>query len=377
MTTFRLIYLAVITVALTVGCNSSQDLTGSTKYEDDEVYYRKGEHFITEVSGSNSSSSESQNTVNNTASEEDYYSGDSADQSTVNNYYGDVVQNYDSYDNGMSNRFARFVFDPYYGGWRIGYGYSSMWNSWYSPFSYGWSYGYVDPWLANYYGYWGSSWNCWRPSYYYNSYYMGAGMFYANYGGSAYSPYNIIWSQPGWVSGNYINTGYDSGSSIVYGHRPSFGVNSSYNSSYTNGTLNTHRKTDAIPATNPTRPGDNTSVAGGSPSNSGKGRGGSGSGNTDSDYNYNSGKDSAKPSRNGGSNERPSNNPGVERGNRGGGSSPSVNPSRGGSPSRGNGGSVSPGRSSGGSSPSRGSGGGSSPSRGGGGSSPSRGGGRR
>ncbi|MEZ4800340.1 MAG: hypothetical protein R2809_11330 [Flavobacteriales bacterium] len=370
MTRFRLFYLGVITVALTVGCNTSQNMTGSTKYEDDEVYYRKGEHFITEASNSSSAQADSQNSVNNNTSEEDYYSGGNSDGGTVNNYYGDVIQNNDSYGNGISNRYARFVFDPYIGGWRIGYGYSSAWTTWNSPYYNSWYFGYMDPWISNNYGYWGCGWGSWRPNFYYNNYYMGAGMYYANYGFSPYSPYNVIWNQPGWGGyGNYYYTGHDSGSSIVFGHRPSFGVNSNFNSSYTNGTLNTHRKTDAVPATNPTRPGDNTSSVNGAPSG-GKTGGNGTAGGSD----HNSGNNSTKPNRDSGNN-RPSENPNVDRGSRGGNSSPNVNPSRGGGNiNRGNGGSspsrnggTSPSRGSGGSSPSRGSGGGSAPSRSGGG----------
>ncbi|MFZ4785951.1 MAG: hypothetical protein ACOYLH_10770 [Flavobacteriales bacterium] len=232
MRSILLFCTALTFIALGTSCNRSQGVTASV-YEDDEVYYQKGETFISDVqkpstpSSTNSTSSPSSTTVE----EEDYYSGDAnqtnQDGSTVNNYYGDVNY-YDDNNYGISPYWssgARMMWDPVFG-WRMSY--SPFWaGSWcYDPFwnnnGWGWSYSYG-----------------WASPYYYNGFYPSYSYWanpYYGWGNPYYGGYNNGWNN--YYGGWY---GESTGGNVIHGHRPSLAVNNSNNSTYDNGALFTGR----------------------------------------------------------------------------------------------------------------------------------------
>ncbi len=355
-------HLALLTIiALSTACNSSKSTTGSTFYEDDEVYYTPGETFITDVSNFTSSTpSTSQSSpppVSDPYPEEDYYTENSGDGSTVNNYYGDVYQDVNGgFNTGWGSPRARLAWSPLFGwsmSYGVGWGYDPFF---YDPFFY-------DPWAFNNgWGYnygWGFN-NGWG-----NPYWGGY------YGYSA-------WNRPYGVWGGWGNSFVDNGNSngIIYGHRPSFSTNSVSNSSYGSGTIFSGRNNFIRPASgNPA-----STVGSGKPS----------SGAVPRDPERSTSPSTTKPSR-GNQTTRPADvdtpgnvnpRPGRTEPNR----NPSVEPERGNGrtapersspPSRNGGGSIDRGNSGGSSSPSRSGGGSSGGSRSGGGSSGGSGGGRR
>lgn len=329
-------YLALVAIlTLATACNNSKSLSGSTAYEDDEIYYQKGETFISDVPVSSTSQDASSSNSSSSTFEDDYYSGNDNTSETVNNYYGDVYQN-DSWSSfgGWGRPYSRFVFNPYFG-WHLSYGGGGYygWNPYLlGNWNSGWGFGY---------GY-GMGFNTFNP-YWYNPY----GMYY----GFGYWGYNNqLFAGNTWNNFNDLNNG------IIYGHRPTFSTNSVQNSVYTNNTLFSGRKlTSPLNDVNPTRP-NSTSGVNSRPS----GSKGESSGSRPNGTNNNSRpKEDYSKSRNSGDNS-PSPNVDRNRGNSGG-NRPAP------SPNRGNGGINRGGSTSPGSGGSR-SGGSSSPSRSGGGS---------
>lgn len=358
-------HLALLTIiALSTACNSSKSTTGSTFYEDDEVYYTPGETFITDVSSFKSSMPSTSETnpppVTESVPEEDYYTENSGDGSTVNNYYGDVYQDVNGgFNNGWGSR-SRLTWSPLFG-WSVSYGVGWGYDPFfYDPFFY-------DPWAFN---------NGWGFNYGWGfnngfGYYNGWGNPY--WGG--YYGYSA-WNRPfgGW--GGWGNSFVDNGNSngIIYGHRPSFSTNSVSNSSYGSGTIFTGRNNFLRPASGYPKPGVGSRKPSSgavprdperstSPSTTKPDRGNQTNrpAEVDPPSNVNQRPNRTEPER------RPSVEPDRSRGNG------RTSPERSNPPSRSGGGSIDRGNSGGSSSPSRSGGGSSGGSRSGGGS----GGGRR
>ncbi|MFN0032047.1 MAG: hypothetical protein ACKVOR_07805 [Flavobacteriales bacterium] len=248
----------VAIVFFITSCTQQRYATNGARYENDEVYYQPGEHFISdfalvddEVAQGNETPGEDYvdpNMVDNATSEDEYYDGqvdnyssdDYNDGDVVNNYYGNVYQSpYGSMWNGYyGNPYGSngmLTWNPFYGWryrcyWGMGWGFNnSYYNNWYSPWN--------DPWYGN-------GW-CWNDPYGYNPWYgnYGYGGWYNGYG------YNNNWyGNNGWCNNGYYGNGYYGGgnnwnddnnsySGVVYGPRPNVSVGSSINSSYDNATL--------------------------------------------------------------------------------------------------------------------------------------------
>ncbi|MFN6378133.1 MAG: hypothetical protein ACK4WD_02590 [Flavobacteriales bacterium] len=266
MGTHKLLLALFTLTLLFAACNSSQDLNTGVRYEDDEVYYQPGEAFITDasVSSSNDNSvpNNSQNTTPSTVEEEDYYSGDTQQGDIVNNYYGDVNQNWgnggfnngwggNGFNNGWGGN-SRFYYDPIWG-WRLGFGVGNGWNNgwntgwnagwnngwnagfntgfydpWYDPWnnpwcnSFGWNQPFYDPWAWNGFNNgWNNGWN-------------------TGWNNGWNNPWNNPWNNGfGWNGGFYnpwVWAGNTNENGVVIGQRPSISGNSAIGSSIISGT---------------------------------------------------------------------------------------------------------------------------------------------
>lgn len=219
MVRFRFLLSLLIFIALFTSCKTNQSLTTGARYEDDEVYYKPGESFYTDVISS-SSSADTQSSENNASnsSEEDYYSGQPADGGIVNNYYGDVYQGGWG-GNGFARPGGRLMWDPIWG-WRMSYGFGGGFNSgWGMSYGMGWGgyNGWYDPFYDPFYNSWNNPW-AWGYNPYYNNFYG-----YNGWGSPYYNPW-------GWNNVGNPWAWNESGGGIVFGHRPSLSSNSSYNS---------------------------------------------------------------------------------------------------------------------------------------------------
>ncbi|MEN9347587.1 MAG: hypothetical protein RLZZ77_1098, partial [Bacteroidota bacterium] len=179
-------------------CSTSQLSTSGRTYEDDEVYYRRGEKFITDVIAENQREAEQAAAARSQQTqEEDYYDPNASSE-------GDVLPS-----TGGAGRCASCVPSIM---WNPAMGYYLGYAPDYGSFSYGLGWGaFGSPlgWYPNYYGY--------GMSPYFNSPYYNLGWYspwMPNYGYFSYGtmPYIGFGTNPGiWVSGGYYNGLYYGG----------------------------------------------------------------------------------------------------------------------------------------------------------------------
>lgn len=254
----NLILPSTLFLALLSSCTQQRYATNGASYENDEVYYQKGDTYITDFALVDNLPDQKPDNYVDPNQVDDYYdpsaqtttpaqTDDYVDDSSysdgsgnvTNNYYGDVYQDNSSgwglnspyYGNyGWNNwgPYSRLSWNPYVGWtYRYGWGFSSWgFNNWGSCY---WN----DPWCWNnswygspYYGGWGCGWN---------SSYYGWGSPYYGWGYGNYYNINNYYGGGGW-NGN--DDGFGNG--IVYGPRPTISVGSSVSSSYEGGTLGHH-----------------------------------------------------------------------------------------------------------------------------------------
>jgi hypothetical protein len=150
MNVLRSLIALIAGAALLASCSSGRG-TEVSRYEDDEIYYRKGDTFVTEVPAAAPAAA--------AAPEEDYYTPPSESGATTNNYYGDV--HYNDFGGGFGGQFSvrpRWVmaWNPW-SGWHMSYNFGmgncmgTPYNSFYSPYS-AWGSPYGMGW---------NNWNSW------------------------------------------------------------------------------------------------------------------------------------------------------------------------------------------------------------------------
>lgn len=245
-------YLSLFALAAAIGaCSSSQYATDGRSYENDDVYYQKGESFISDFAIVDDPDvapdpAPAESAPATAPADDEYYEeataqdNTSTDQGVTHNYYGSVY-NYGGFNNGFApNYYAGFnngwynpwqpglnlVWDPYRG-WHVSYLNNFGWgNYWNDPW--GWNSPCYDPWFYNSW-----CWNSWNSPY------------------GFYNPYG--WNSPYCYNGNYWFNGYGNGyyyeyfnngfgnSNVVFGQRPSLTVANAINSSYSNGNWNAGR----------------------------------------------------------------------------------------------------------------------------------------
>jgi hypothetical protein len=253
------LFFPIVALLSVVSCTSPRTAQSGGSYEDDEVYYQRGETFVTDA----------ETPVAERAAppteEEDYYDPNSAGNGVTNNYYGDVYNN-----NGFNQGYGspgNFGFQPRwimtwspYMGWYLTYNFGfntclgSNWNTWNDPFYYN------NPWYMG--NGWGNSMNYWS-----NPWCMNTGLGYWNPYGFAQNPYNYGWAgnnTPWWGGG--WNGGDDPATPVIFGHRSPVSAASVFNSAYDGGRLFNQRNRQPLPpeSSEITASGDmNVPVAGG------------------------------------------------------------------------------------------------------------------
>ncbi|MEJ6681519.1 MAG: hypothetical protein QNL21_05450, partial [Flavobacteriales bacterium] len=251
-----IVLLSLLLTLILMSCQT-QNISSTSAYEDDEVYWVKsdaGNEQYAETSdlyaeGDTedeyySEEPEDSYYTEDTNSEEVYYD-DNYYQEDYNNQGGDVINNYYGNNSAFGNNYQPFNnnfygFNSYYDPFLnnsiyIGFG-NSNYNHWSRP---------------NYWGYNYNPWNSWGTPYYgWNSHNYGWGNLYNNGWNSWGNPYNNGWGS-GYCNSNGFggyNGYYDGGAGLsntnfVYGRRSSLSSVSSSNSSYGNdGVLNTGGK---------------------------------------------------------------------------------------------------------------------------------------
>ncbi len=201
---------------------ATQRMATTGTVEHDEVYYRPGDTYITELNLSS-------NVLPGQSSEDEYITEDAiANQQQLNNPmqpfgsgsswlnsmsmgYG-MYGGYSPFGSGWNN-YGMGGFQPFYN-YGVGMGYSPFGMGGYSPYySSMWNGGYGSPYGWGY----GSGWNAYNPyygyGYGYNPYYGG----YSNYWG-----------------GNGFGLNNDAHSGAIFGPRNPIGAVTSNNSSYSN-----------------------------------------------------------------------------------------------------------------------------------------------
>ncbi|MEZ7887461.1 MAG: hypothetical protein QMC16_09250, partial [Flavobacteriales bacterium] len=235
----------------------TQNISSTSAYEDDEVYWVKsdaGNEQYAETSdlyteGDAEDEYYSEEPEETTYTEENIYEDDYYDENYYEEDYntqgGSVINNYYGNNSGFGNSYQ-----PYYNSY-------SNFNSYYDPFMsnsiyIGFGNSNYNHWnRPNYWGYNYNPWNSWGTPYYgWNSYNNGWGNPYNNGWNSWGNPYNNGWGS-GYCNSNGFggyNGYYDGGAGLsntnfVYGRRSSLSSVSSSNSSYGNdGVLNTGGK---------------------------------------------------------------------------------------------------------------------------------------
>jgi|GEM_PF-6335959 len=228
--------LAALALLLLSSCGSSRQASG-TSYEDDEIYYRKGETFITEVPPAPVASQQS-------TTEEEYYNPESTGSGTTNNYYGDVYFNQNDWDRGFGGGY--FDVHPR---WVM------AWNpnmSWYLSYNFGMNscFGngfnsFYDPFYLNNPWYQGNGWgNGWGNNFCFNG-----GMNYWNPYGYWNNPYLNGWGNgyntPWWGAG--FGNEENGQNAVVFGPRSPISSSSVFSSSYNDESLFEGKVSKPIP----------------------------------------------------------------------------------------------------------------------------------
>lgn len=263
--TFHTSMIAGLAAILLNSCYNGQMMTS---YENDDLYYNPGDTYITDYYDAQAASAEA--VEENTQQTDDYYQENgatySADQMTINNfnspwynpYYGGGFGGGPFFNNSMG----------FNSGWNagVGMGWGAGWgmpSTYFSfnyntfPFGGGYNWGYspfMSPW---------NNWNSWNS---WNNPWCSSFGFGSPFG---YNPWNNYYypfggSFGGWGNNVFINNYYGDNGGFqmpVYGHRPNLSTGSTYNSTYTGGTLfNPQGRQQLTPAqpSETTRPNVNT-----------------------------------------------------------------------------------------------------------------------
>ncbi len=195
-------FLAGVIFVVALSSCTQGKYAASGSYENDEIYLRKGDMYIsdyeTQLAEANAASNGDSSSYYDES--EDYYSGDGG--SGVTNYYGDVynynTSPWNSYGYSPWNRYpySSYNFSPMWGSPYAGFG----WNVWD-----GWNFGLG----------WGFS-SFYSPYAYYPYSYYGYYPYYNHFG--HYGGYHSGW----WGHhGNWGDSGGQGGNGIVYGPRGS------------------------------------------------------------------------------------------------------------------------------------------------------------
>jgi len=223
-------------------CSSSKQM-GQRSYEDDEVYYQRGETFITEVP------EPAVATSNAEVPEDEYYTpGQGGD--VTNNYYGDTYIN-DGWNNSFNtwqNR-SRWImaWDPMFG-WHLTHNFG--WNNcgwannpwgaggWGNAWNMGvWDNGWHNPWNAGWNGGWNTwgggyqNWNSWNGSFWGDPFCMNQPFYNPGY----------FWNGQGFgfngMGGDWFWGDDNMNNQVTFGHRSPIAVNSVFSSSYDHNTV--------------------------------------------------------------------------------------------------------------------------------------------
>jgi hypothetical protein len=226
----------IFAMLLVTSCSYRRLAATTTQYENDDVYYQPGDTYISDYAIADDPEAQ----VDSLKGTDDYYDPNSTAQNNTNSnntswsnnnsYYNNCSPYYGfGYNNFNSSLYNSYgpslvaVWDPVYG-WHFsyninyGWGYNPYWgsascnsNPWYNPY-------YSSGWNSNYW------WN--SPYYYSNPWYYN----YNNYWGSNTNYDNGSWFGQSTNGSDFVNT-----------HRPGFSSGSAVNSTYTSGTLYSHR----------------------------------------------------------------------------------------------------------------------------------------
>jgi hypothetical protein len=211
-------------------CSSSKQM-GQRSYEDDEVYYQRGETFITEVP-------EPAVATSNAEVPEDEYYTPGQGGGVTNNYYGDTYIN-DGWNNSFNTWHNRsrwvMVWDPIFG-WHLTYNFG--WNNcawandpwgpggWHSGLNnWGWNNGWNS---------WGGyqNWNGWNSGFWGDPFCSNTPLFYTPgyfWNGQGYG-FNGMGGAWAWGDDGMNNQ-------VTFGHRSPIAANSYFSSSYDHNTI--------------------------------------------------------------------------------------------------------------------------------------------
>ena len=241
-------YLALIAISLG-SCISGKYATNGSSYESDDVYYQSGDQYISDFGyadtyadthtygpSDSGDEKETQQSQSQAPSDDDYYSGDTGQNTygngTTNNYYGNVYQNqspwYNTYG-GYGSGYSSYAYGSYWNNYGPNYGLGwNPYSGWYMSFNYGYGnyYNMCSPYCYN-------SWNSWGYGYPYYGYspYYGYGGYGYGYNSPFYGSYPYY--NNGLYNGGYYGSNDGSGSAgVIYGPRHPISVGSSVNSAY-------------------------------------------------------------------------------------------------------------------------------------------------
>ncbi|MFN9800155.1 MAG: hypothetical protein ACK54P_09075 [Bacteroidota bacterium] len=223
MMTTRILFFALATSFMLVSCSGTRQMA-SAGYEDDEIYYRKGDTFVTEVPAP------SERPTNNAEIAEDDYYVPGQDIDVTNTYYGDAYTT-----NGFQNEFDLFAnrpmwvmnWDPFLG-WYFTYNFGC--NQWNCPDAF-----IVHATLPG----WGpSSWNSWNGRFWGDPFLrpMGATLWNTGYfwNGSGFGFGLGPWGNGYWADAPVPGQ-------VNFGHRSPLAANSVFSSVYNDQLTSTDR----------------------------------------------------------------------------------------------------------------------------------------
>lgn len=259
----KFLLLFGLSSALFSSCTQQRYATGTSSYENDEVYLTSDDTYISDFAivdnepEQNGQTTAPADYVDPNSIDDDYYGEQStesvqeeyySDGSMINNYYGDVYQDQSGF--GQNNSFGYYnnswnnwgsnsmlIWNPY-SGWRLrynwGYGYGCFGGFYNNPW--GWNTPWYDPWFGNSWcsNNWNSGFGIYDPWGWNSPYYCG------NFWGNNNWYGNNYWNNNNWNNNGWTNNDGSGGGGIVFGPRPTISVGSSINSSYDNGTLVSH-----------------------------------------------------------------------------------------------------------------------------------------